>query len=199
MGVYLVPFDLLRLDDMGNGRGTEAVNRALADAGLPGLGRIDGEGAGFEEKLIADITSFTQLVEDLEPQTEKVCPPLAKGAQAQAFPAGVADLWLPLEFSGLLVVADVTGIYQEQLTIASSIDILRQQEVIAEIIDFPLASVPPLDPRGYVINDWHDEMERSEDPNVPLWRRDPDIAFYLALFWSVARYSRDNHEAVAYT
>jgi hypothetical protein len=199
MGVYLVPFELDRLDEMGEGTGFARVNTALVDAGVPGLGGITGEGDGFEEKLIADISSFSRLVEDLAPQTERVRPPIAPGASPHVFPAAVADLWLPIEFSGLLVVPGVTGIYQEQLTIASSVDIVRQHEAIAKVIDFPLASVPQLHPHGYVINDWHEEMERSEDPNDPEWLRDPDIAFYLALFWSVAKYSLDNHEPVAYT
>jgi len=39
------------------------------------------------------------------------------------------------------------------------------------------------------------------DPRILTSRagdRDPDIAFHLAVFWSVARYSRDHNEAVAY-
>jgi hypothetical protein len=106
---------------------------------------------------------------------------------------------LPIEFSGVLSVADVGGIYDEQLTIASAVDIARQIEAMAEVVAFPLRSLPSLDPRGYVINDWHEAMTASADPAEPIWRRDPDVAFYLALFWSAATYAIDHHEAVAYT
>jgi hypothetical protein len=199
MGVYLVPFDLTMLDEMGDGAGQAAVNKVLGQAGLPDLHSSTGEGEGFEEMLIADMTSYTRLVEGLAPRLGDNRPPLPQGAVPQSFPAGVADLWLPIEFSGLLVVPAVSGIYQDQLTIASSIDILGQQEAIASSIGFPLDSVPQLDPSGYIINHWHEEQQPSVDPADPVWRRDPDIAFYLALFWSVAKYSVVHQAAVSYT
>jgi hypothetical protein len=199
MGVYLVPFDLDELDEMSDGNGSTVVNAVLFRAGLPGLNTIAGTGEGFEEKLIADIESYSRLVDELGTALDQLSPSHVVGAVPHRSPAAVADVWLPLDFSGLLVIPEVAGAYQEFLTIGSSVDILKRQSAIAAEINFPLPSVPPLSPDGYVINDWHEEMEASADPNDPVWRRDPDVAFYVALFWSVAKYSVENNQAVRYT
>lgn len=82
--------------------------------------------------------------------------------------------------------------------IGSAVEISDQCRSLAEKVGFPSAEVPALDPRGYAILDWYDELTASGSIDDPIWRRDPDFAFYLALFGSVAAYSVDHNEAVAY-
>jgi hypothetical protein len=110
----------------------------------------------------------------------------------------VSELWLPFEFSGVLAVEDVPGTYQRCLTIGSSVEIVSQFELVAEVIGLPLSSIPSLDDGEHVLNEWRNEIVGSRKKADPLWRRDCDAAFFTALFWSAAKFSIDHRVAVGY-
>ena len=195
MGVYLVPIDLDELAEDDGAR--HEIDAALTAAGLPILATVDGEGPGFEEKLSVDASSFEALIGEVLPTRQVEVGPRIIGHTRHLFPGSYADVWLPFAFSGLLSVPGVQGSYNAELHIASAVEVGALCREMATAIDFSI-EVPALDPEGYVFNEWRDEMTPSTDPNDPLWRRDPDLTFHLALYRAVANYSIEHNEAVGY-
>jgi hypothetical protein len=197
MGVYLVPFDLSSFDEEGENQ--PLIEAALSKAGLPSLASVDGHGDGFEEKFIADFESFERLYSSQVPSLQLPLLPTPTGGAPHPCPGASADLWLPFAFSGLIKVTGVPGIYNEELTIGSSVEIANACRALGDSVEFPFASVPLLNPDGYVLNEWHESLTASADPGDPIWKRDPDIAFYLALFLAAGTYSLTHNQAVSYT
>ena len=169
-------FDLRILD---GDDGLTAIGTTLATAGAGGLDGIGPSTTRFEELLRVPMAPYQQVA----------------GEQKSGI---VAEVWLPLEFEGVLTVPEVPGISRPEVTLASSIEVVRQQESIAEVIGLPLASVPAVEPDSYVLNGWHASLTPSDDPAAPRWERDPDVAFYVALFWSAARFSIEHRTPIAY-
>jgi hypothetical protein len=201
VGVYLIPIDLdlSELDDPNEGGDIVQVHAALLAAGLDGLTSVKGGGDGFEEKLIADISTFDRLCADILPTVHLPQLPAAIGAEPALFPARQADLWLPLPFAGVLTVPGVAGPYSEELTIASAIQIDAQCQALASAVELDWSLLPPLSPRGYVINGWHESLTPSGDSRAAAWQRDPDAAFFIAVYGSAAAYAIRHNTAVGYS
>jgi hypothetical protein len=144
------------------------------------------------------MSSFEALVRRVLDPEQLPELPTVPGTAVSRFPAFEADLWIPTPFNGLLVIPTVTGIYNAAMTVASAVQVAAQCNALAEAIEFPRGIVPPLDPSGYVINDWRDQLVASDDSSARIWERDPDVAFYLALFGAVAEYAISQNVAVGY-
>jgi len=106
---------------------------------------------------------------------------------------------LPIAFAGLITVAGTHGRCQEELTVASAVEINAQCRALATALSLDLGSLPALDPSGDSLNKWHAEQEPSRGPGALPWQSDPDAAFYVALFGSVAAYSLEHKAAVGYS
>ena len=178
--------------------GVAAIDAALVRAGTGGLAGIELSRGAFDEQLLVSMTAYSRVVDELRDVTDAVRPSLPRTGSDHASPATVAEAWVPVEFRGLIDVPELPGSFGPALQVASSYDVLQQHEAIAAAIRFPLSSVPLPDPDGNALTGWRMSLTASADPDAPVWRRDPDIAFCVALFWSAAKYSTEHGTGIVY-
>ncbi len=198
MGLYLITYDgeqLTELFDDEDG-GFDSVNEVLHDLGIPPLEFFEMEAGIFEEKLSYPSDSFDELVKTVLPTLDVQQFPLLKGSARVAFPAQFADLWLPVPFSGLATLPGVPGIYNDNMTIASSVQLVAQCDALVSAIGMPVDDLPELGCLAF--NQWHDNLEVTGDRKAPIWRRDRDLRFHLALYREVAHFSVNTNAVVGY-
>jgi hypothetical protein len=118
----------------------------------------------FEEKLYRDRGGFDKL--------------------AGAFIGDQVDVFVPLEFDGV-IAGDGPGVYHDGLLVASSQTLLRQALALSRRIALP-GEVPAGD--NLEIGMWFDEQDEQKRGPEP-WRRDLDMAFYVAMFLRAAEHS----------
>jgi hypothetical protein len=150
--------------------------------------------AGMDEMAAAlvgsglDIKAFEER-EGIAPET----------GERPLFPGDYADLWLPVPFAGVLVVPGVEGRHQRVLTIGSAVEITAKCQALADALCLDLGALPPIESQdGYVLVGWRAQLEPSADPSATPWQRDPDAAFYVALFSAVADYCLRHNTAAGY-
>lgn len=181
MGAYLIDWGDRLLDDDEDWPPTtiERINQELSVRGLQALPDFGRDHDGFEEKVsykYALTDRFYELLAD-------------SGTTRDDFVGVEAEVYLPVEFTGLLNVGPA-GIYNEQgLWAGSAFQLGGQIQPLVLALQLPTITMTP---GGYAIAQWFDALDEStlrDAHGGELWTEDLDTAYFAALFRASAEFA----------
>jgi hypothetical protein len=193
MGVYLVSANTGYLaDDSCWPAIFTALAEELEDSGVEAEIRVPpparyprGSGYEFEEKLIPPVDGFSAL-----------CAEELDASEADVFGW---DLLVPFDFEGVIEL-QVPNSYSETTNVRSAQRVLPVAQRLADSLELP--EDLPVACDNLQLSEYFLEREEGEPSGqVPAgrWRKDPDTAFYAALFLRAAEHAIEQNCPMFYT